>query len=103
MKRHLTLLLGLLIAGCVTVDTVGSRPWYNQRMDEIEYAYETQEIGEEAYLGMKNETDQIRVDYMERLRYRYPGSYGIYYGYPHYHGHYYHHSGHHYRHHYGHH
>ena len=94
MKRSAVILLSLLIAGCVTVDTVGSRPWYNQRMDEIEYAYETAAIDEEAYLGMKNEADQIRVDYMESLRYRYPVSYGFYYG-SHHHGHFFHHGGHH--------
>ena len=94
MKRSFVILLGLLITGCVTVDTVGSRPWYNQRMDEIEYAYETAAIDEEAYLGMKNEADEIRVGYLDRVRYRYPVSYGFYYG-SHHHGHFSHHGGHH--------
>ena len=95
MKRSLAVLTGLLITGCVTVGTIGSRPWYTQRMDEIEYAYETAAIDEEAYLGMKNEADQIRGDYLARVRYRYPGYYGYYHSYPHYYGHYYHHGGHH--------
>lgn len=84
MKRNLTVLLVLLIAGCVTVGNVGSQPWYSQRMSEIEYAYETGAIDDETYLGMKNEVDDIRARYQESLRYRYPGSYGFYYGYPYY-------------------
>lgn len=80
----------ILILGCaltVTVDTVGSRPWYDQRTAEIESAFNLGEIDEETYLEMMGETDQIRSDYLGRYYYR--GSYSVYLGYPYYHHHYY--------------
>ena len=58
----LTLLIG---AGCATTDpsVIGSKPWYEQRVAEIESANQRGELTSEEYLRLKNEADAIRAEY----------------------------------------
>lgn len=58
----------LTIAGCATTPITGGRAWHEQRILEIETAYENGALNEEAYLSLKNKTDQTRVDYQERVQ-----------------------------------
>lgn len=91
MKSIAAVVLAIACAGCVTADTIGSRPWHEERIAEIDAAYDDYEIDEDEYLELKNEADEIRSDYLDRLeerRSRYRYHVGIGYGY---HGHYYHH------------
>jgi hypothetical protein len=71
--RCLLLLILLIGAGCATTDpsVIGSKPWYEQRMTEIETANERGELTPEEYLRLKNEADAIRADYRGN---QYPGS-----------------------------
>ncbi|PCJ52217.1 MAG: hypothetical protein COA73_16405 [Candidatus Hydrogenedentota bacterium] len=68
MKIMSSLVLCGLLAGCATTGSPasGSKGWYNIRTQEIEGAYEYGEITKEQYLELKNEVDQIRVDYRTR-------------------------------------
>ena len=71
-------LAALVLTGCVTTPATGSRVWYDQRVAEIEAAYENGELTQESYLTLKNQTDQTRVEYQNALRerrYYYPGPY----------------------------
>ncbi len=56
--------------GCVTHDpsVIGSRAWYDQRIEEIEAAYASGDLATEDYLRLKNEADRIRVDYRRGIR-----------------------------------
>jgi len=73
--RFIPLLLVLVLTGCATTNAsrVGSRPWHEQRLAEIESSYEFGEIDKETYLELKGAADQTRVDYQnarqERLVY----------------------------------
>ncbi len=97
--RHGIIGLALLVfVGCVTIPSTGSRVWYDQRMVEIETAYQNGELTEEQYLDLKNQSDQIRVDYQSALRdrrYYYPDPF--FYSPFFHHGHHFshHHHGHH--------
>ena len=66
------MLLGALalMAGCATVPSTGSSTWHEERMAEIESAYQLGDLTEEAYLSLKNEADQVRVNYQQSLRAR---------------------------------
>lgn len=56
------------LAGCATTPSVGSKKWHTERISEIETAYQNDEISKEAYISLKNETDQTRVEYQENMR-----------------------------------
>ena len=58
----------LVLAGCATTPSAGSKKWHNTRLVEIETAYENDEISKETYLSLKNEADQTRVEYQENFR-----------------------------------
>ncbi len=67
--RHLAALAVVVaLSGCATTPSVGSKNWHTERTTEIETAYQNDEITKEAYLSLKNETDQTRVDYQENMR-----------------------------------
>ena len=74
------------LAGCATTPPIGSSTWHVERISEIELAYDNGEISTEAYLSLKNQTDETRAEYRENMqrRLRYRGSAGF----PHHHHHY---------------
>lgn len=77
----------IVCSGCATTPAIGSSVWHEERTAEIQQAYQDWELTEEEYLALKNETDQIRSDYLNRLeeRRRRNYSFGIGYGFHHYH------------------
>ena len=67
--RHVAALAtALALAGCATTPPTGSKNWHLERISEIETSYQNDEISTEAYLSLKNETDQTRVEYQENMR-----------------------------------
>jgi len=56
--------------GCATnrPPDVGSRVWHEQRMGEIEAAYEHGDLTVDQYLSLKNEADATRAEYQSSLR-----------------------------------
>lgn len=104
MRKNFTLFLLLFfLGGCATFQGVGSSHWYKSRLNEIEMAYQNNEITQAEYLSLKNETDKIREEsirkshayyssyqgyyYPRRHSYRYAHHYGRHH-YGHYHGYY---------------
>lgn len=88
MKQFILAAACLVAVGCVTTPAVGSRVWHEERTAEIEQAYNDWELTEEEYLELKNETDAIRSEYLDRLeqRRRYQSfRFGIGYGFHHHH------------------
>lgn len=81
MNKYLMIvgLAGLVLAGCATYTGTGSEAWYNQRIAEVEASYKEKRISEQEYLTLKNQIDQIRVDYVNRGRSSGP-SFGFGYG-----------------------
>jgi hypothetical protein len=69
----------LLLGACATTDpgVAGSKPWYEQRVAEIEMAYQQGDLNTEEYLRLKNEADDIRAGYRNRNRPRGSVSVGI--------------------------
>lgn len=47
---------------------VGSGAWHEQRTAEIQQAYDFGEITKEQYLALRNEADQIHMEYRDRTR-----------------------------------
>lgn len=68
--RSLLLSLVLVLAGCATTPSTGSRTWHENRLAEIETAYQNEEISDEAYISLKNEADAVRVEYQNASRSR---------------------------------
>ena len=68
LRYLIALVLVVAFAGCATTPSVGSKKWHTERTSEIETAFENDEISKEAYLSLKNETDQTRVEYQESMR-----------------------------------
>ena len=90
LVRYFTALaVAIALVGCATTPPVGSKNWHTERISEIEAAYQNDEISKEAYISLKSETDQTRVEYQENMR-RHLRS-RRYVGFPHYHHHYHHH------------
>ena len=58
----------IVLAGCATTPLVGSKKWHETRIAEIESAYQNSEIPKEAYLSLKNEADQTRVEHQEYMK-----------------------------------
>lgn len=58
----------IFLAGCATTPSVGSKKWHETRIAEIESAYQNGEVSKEAYLSLKNEADQTRVEHAENMR-----------------------------------
>lgn len=82
MRLTVCLILAIAHMGCVTTYTdVGSRAWYDQRIQELDDAYNTGEITKDRYLELKLKTDEIREDYISTYR-------GSYHHYHYYHPHY---------------
>ena len=57
----------IFLAGCATTPPVGSKKWHATRIAEIESAYQNREVSKEAYLSLKNEADQTRVEHQEDM------------------------------------
>jgi len=53
----------IFLTACATTPPVGSKKWHETRIAEIESAYRNNEVSEEAYLSLKNEADQTRVEH----------------------------------------
>ena len=70
MFRVMTLVCVILVAGCATngPHKVGDADWHKQRLEEIEAAYERGQIKIEDYLLLKNNADQIRMDFCSLIR-----------------------------------
>ncbi len=67
--RYLAALAAVVaLAGCATTPSIGSKKWHTERTSEIETAYQNDEISKEAYISLKNESDQTRVEYQENMR-----------------------------------
>ena len=64
-------------AGCTSYTGIGSQKWYDQRMQEIETAYQNKEISTSEYIALKNETESIRYTHTHR---DYPIHTGISFG-----------------------
>ena len=73
----------IALAGCATTPSIGSKKWHSERILEIETAHQSGEISKEAYISLKNQTDQTRVEYQENMR-RHLRS-RRYIGFPHHH------------------
>ena len=43
--------------GCATIKDVGSEPWYNHRLQEIETSYSNNEITKAEYLALKGQLE----------------------------------------------
>lgn len=86
MKQYILAAVCVLGMGCATTPSIGSSVWHEERVAEIEAAYNDWELTEEEYLELKNEADAIRSDYLNRLEMRRQANYriGIGYGYGHY-------------------
>ncbi len=56
----------LFLAGCATYAGVGSQAWYDKRMAELESAHQNNQITHKEYLSLKNEVDNVRVNYLRR-------------------------------------
>ena len=78
------LLLTLSLAACATngPPPIGSGAWHEQRIAEIQQAYDYGDITIDQYLALKNEADQIHVDYRERVRPQYQPRGAIVFGGP---------------------
>ena len=86
MKTMTMVMVCLFLMGCATAQTVGSQYWYKERLNALDAAYEQGEISKEKQLELKNETDQIRNDYIkERKTYYYGQHYGHHYRHHGYH------------------
>jgi hypothetical protein len=60
------LLIALMLAGgCATTDATvaGSKPWYEQRIGEIESAHARGDLSTEEYIRLKTEADAVRATY----------------------------------------
>ena len=67
MIRSVLILCLLLISGCATGVTVGSRSWHEARTMEIDAAYQNGEISKTESISLKNEADKIRVKYESEM------------------------------------
>ena len=77
-RRIFILIFCLSLIGCVAATPrVGSDGWHEKRIIEIEEAYKAGDIDKAQYLQLKNEADQINIQYRYRDRYGYAG-YGSY-------------------------
>lgn len=80
MKSFQWVVICLLLCGCASVNTVGSKSWHYARLDELREARMKGQITTEKYLELKSEADKIRMDYVEASqRYAYDP---YYYPYP---------------------
>ena len=86
------------LGGCTVFQGVGSSYWHENRLQEIETAYQNEEITEAEYLSLKNETDKIREESIRKSYAYYSVHQGRYYS----HSYGYRYSHHYGRHHYGH-
>lgn len=81
MKRMLLIaVLTFMAAGCATTPrgpVIGTTSWYEQRIQEIDSAYQRQEITKEQQLKLKNEADHLRLMYQRDVdrQLRWGGSY----------------------------
>jgi hypothetical protein len=68
--RYISLLFFIFLAGCATTGppNPGTQLWHEQRLGEIEQAYERGEIAIEDYLNLKNDADRIRAEHRASLR-----------------------------------
>lgn len=83
MRHTIIALCIVLISGCATTDKppiVGSKNWHTIRIAEIQSTYDLGQINEDEYLRLKNEADQIYVDYTASRKARSHTSIGIGYG-----------------------
>jgi len=65
-NRVIVLTLCLFLTACQAPRVrTGSQVWHDQRIAEIEQAYDAKEIDKTEYLQLKNETDKIRADYAQ--------------------------------------
>ena len=79
MARGVCAALVVSLAACATTDPsiIGSRPWYEQRIGEIETANARGELSAEEYIRLKNEADAIRAEYRGGSRARPSVSVGV--------------------------
>jgi len=68
MKNMLLLIISLLLIGCTTSTAVGSKAWYQGRLDELSTARSQGEISTEEFLTLRNEVDAIRNNHIAELR-----------------------------------
>ena len=90
MRLFSAFLCIVFLAGCATSSTprppaVGSSEWHDQRISEIQSAYDLGKIDFNTYVSLKNEADQINVDYRASRRVQPRTSVGFGIGVGHYH------------------
>ncbi len=91
MKNIILFALCVFLTGCTTVNTVGSKAWHNQHLDEIREAHLNGRISTETYLEMKADADKIRREYVKDMNTYFSGyshhhycpRYGYGFGYHH--------------------
>lgn len=64
MKNFKWAVIGLFLIGCTTVNTVGSKSWHYDRLDELRDARMNGQITTEKYLELKAEADRLRLEYV---------------------------------------
>ncbi len=65
MRILLLIIISLFTFGCADAQV---RNWHNERIYEIETAYQNKEITTGEYLQLKQETDRTLFDYKSRVR-----------------------------------
>ena len=73
----------IFLGGCAVFRGVGSSYWHENRLQEIETAYQNEEIREAEYLSLKNEADKIREESISKS-YAYYSAHQGYYSSHHY-------------------
>ena len=65
------LMMATLAAGCVTANSVGSKPWHTERIAEIDASLDHGEISQLQRRELKEEADKTRDEYRKERRLRY--------------------------------
>ena len=71
IKVSTLLLMVTLAVGCVSTNTVGSKPWHTERIAQIDRSLEQEKITELQRRQLKDEVDEKRAEYRKERRLRY--------------------------------
>ncbi len=67
LKKLFFLIICLFTVGCAALQYkgVGSKYWYQERIQEIELAHDSRDITKEKMLELKVEADRVRQEYIK--------------------------------------
>ena len=68
MRLFPFLIVCIVLTGCATATTVGSKGWYIEHMEELREARYSGKISTDQYLEFKTEADKIRQEYENESR-----------------------------------